>query len=127
MRWSSGPMLGFDLESTSIDPLTALPVSFALSHFHAGERISGRYGLVDPGIPIPEETTKIHGITDEAVKERGGSLIRSIAGITETLITASDEGTPVVGMNVRSDLTIVDAQCRAIDGRGLRDLGWHGP
>lgn len=129
MSWTDGPLLGFDLETTSVDPMTALPVSFAFCWYDNGRKVKGKTGLINPGIPIPPETTAIHGITDEMVQERGGTLLNSINGITEILIEASAQAMPVVGMNVSYDLTIVDQRLRSFIGSegGLRDYGWNGP
>lgn len=120
-------MLGFDLESTSAEPITARPVSFALCHFDAGQMVKTRYALIDPEMPIPEESTRIHGITDEMVKERGGSLENSVVGIAGELVAADAAGTPIVGCNITFDLTIIDACLRRIeDGVGLREVGFQG-
>lgn len=127
MKWTDGPLLGLDLETTGRDPLTAIPVSFALCNFE-GEMRRLRYGLINPGIPIPPETTEIHGITDEDARERGGELEKSLIGIAGELLAASFAGTPVVGMNVVYDLTTVDACLRRLpDGEGLTEMGWNGP
>lgn len=127
MKWSDGPLLGLDLETTGKDPLTAIPVSFALCNFE-GEPRRVRYGLVDPGVPIPPEATAIHGITDADAKERGGELEKSLIGIAGELLAASFAGTPVVGMNTVYDLTVVDACLRRLpDGEGLEAMGWKGP
>ena len=128
MTWSEGPLLGLDLESSGVDPLTAFPVSFALVQADEGKIISRRYGLVNAGEPIPEEATKIHGITDADVQERGGPLDRSILGLVGSLVAASDSGVPVVGANVGPyDLTLLDACHRRLTGIGLREAGWNGP
>ncbi len=127
MKWSDGPLLGLDLEATGKDPLTAVPVSFALCTFE-GELRRVRYGLIDPGAPIPPEATAIHAITDADVRERGGELEKSLIGIAGELLAASFAGTPVVGMNTVYDLTVVDACLRRLpDGEGLEAMGWKGP
>ena len=132
MTWANDKLLGFDLETTSADPLTALPVAFGLAHFDFGKMVKARHGLVDPGIPIPEGATKVHGITDEMVRSRGGDLEKSIFGIAGELLAASIAGIPCVGMNLVYDLTVVDRCLRRIEGElgeseSLRDMGWTGP
>lgn len=125
--WDRGPLLGFDLETTSPDPYTALPVSFALAQFNNQKMSEVRTGLIDPGIPIPAESTSIHGITDEMVKARGGSLEASVAGIGAILFEASARGTPVTGCNLSFDLTIINILHAHFFGRSLIGLGWCGP
>ena len=127
MTWMVGPLLGFDLETLGTDPLTTLPCSFALVDYEWGKKQKSRYALVNPGVPIPPETTEIHGITDQMVQERGGELERQIFGLSARLLTASNEGVPVVGSNVSFDLTIIDSCFRRFcDGKSLRDEGWRG-
>ena len=125
-NWTSGPLLGLDLETTGRDPLVALPVQFALLHYQAGV-VKGRHGLVNPGIPIPQETTEIHGITDYDVQERGGDLEKTIIGLAGELFVADSSGIPIVGMFVSYDLTVIDQCYRRLNGgKGLRDDGWNG-
>jgi DNA polymerase-3 subunit epsilon len=127
VTWTDGPALAFDLETTGTDPAEALPVSFALVDIAARKVTKVRHGLVNPGIPIPPETTKIHNITDIDVCERGGPLKASVFGIFDRLCQASGDGVPVVGANVRYDLTVIDCCHWRLTGKGLRDEGWNGP
>jgi DNA polymerase-3 subunit epsilon len=128
VTWADGPLLGFDLETTGVDPLTALPVSFGLISFDHGELVKSRQGLIDPGVPIPPEATAIHHITDAMVSDEkhAGNLERSVVGIAGELLAASFAGTPVVGMNLRYDLSLIDARLLALTGEGLRAMGWNG-
>ncbi|MCL4767514.1 MAG: CBS domain-containing protein [Hyphomicrobiaceae bacterium] len=59
-----------DFETTGLDARSARAVQIGAVHIADG-RIAGDAKLdrlIDPGIPIPPETTAIHGITDAAVK-----------------------------------------------------------
>jgi DNA polymerase III subunit epsilon len=62
------PLLCFDIESTGKDPASDRIVQFA---WKLAEPVAGfeesRCFLVNPGMPIPPESTEIHGITDEMV------------------------------------------------------------
>ena len=108
MSWTTEAMIGFDLETTGVDPMTCLPVSFALVYMNGSEVTKVRTALINPGIPIPEGATEVHKITDEMVQERGGTLEASVVGIAGELLAAAYAGVPVVGMNCRYDLTIID-------------------
>lgn len=62
------PITFFDIESTSADPKTAKIVEIAIIRIENGEEQT--YSTyVNPGIPIPAESTLVHGITDEMVKD----------------------------------------------------------
>jgi DNA polymerase-3 subunit epsilon len=127
MTWANGRLVGFDLETTSPNPREAKPVSFALAFFEGRELTQGRAGLINPGVPIPPETTDIHGITDEMAQERGGDLQRSVEGLAAELVAASLTGMPVVGCNLRYDLTVIDTLTQATTGESLWEMGWCGP
>ena len=65
------PLAVFDLETTGIDTATARIVQFGMVRFNTAGVIEQKEELlINPGIAIPEETTAIHGITDEMVKDQ---------------------------------------------------------
>lgn len=123
--WSD-TMLGFDLETTGVDPVVDLPVSYALVRSHSGRPGETLSGLIDPGIEIPEGATAIHGITNEMVRRCGARLDDALALIVRALMAASAAGDPVVGMNVKYDLTMVNQLCYRFYGESLSELGWRG-
>lgn len=56
-------MIFFDLETTGLDILSAKIIEFSAVKINNGDR-ENLHLLIDPGIPIPPESTKIHGIKD---------------------------------------------------------------
>jgi DNA polymerase III subunit epsilon len=59
-----------DFETTGVDPKTCLPVSACVVTARLTKRgtivpVVAFNEIINPGIPIPEGATKIHGITDE--------------------------------------------------------------
>ena len=60
----------FDLETTGLDVEADRIVQVGFARFEQGRLVERRRGLVDPGIPIPPEVSKIHGIDDAKVKGR---------------------------------------------------------
>jgi len=64
------PIVFFDLETTGLDILSSRIVQISyIKVMPNGEEIEQNY-LVNPGIHIPEETTAIHHISDEDVKDK---------------------------------------------------------
>lgn len=59
-------MIFFDLETTGLDILTARIIEFSAIKINNGNR-NNLHLLINPGIPIPPESTKIHGIKDDDV------------------------------------------------------------
>ena len=63
------PLVVFDIESTGVSPLKDRILELAaIKLMPDGEEIS-KCWLMNPGVPIPPETTAIHGISDEIVKD----------------------------------------------------------
>jgi DNA polymerase-3 subunit epsilon len=125
--WADGELLGFDLETTGLDPTWDRPVSFALVTVRHGAVMRRRTSLVDPGRAIPAAATAIHGITTEQASLAGMPLADAVGEIVDALVDAGRRGVPVVGMKLDYDLTMLDVQCRMLHGRGLRERGWSGP
>ena len=66
----SRPLVFFDLETTGLNVGKDKIVEISmLKVMPDGEEIS-RTELINPGIPIPEECSAIHGITDEDVCDK---------------------------------------------------------
>src|ERR1700743_1572078 len=62
------PIIFFDLEATGVDPAKDRIVELALVKIMPDGKRDKYTKRVNPGVPIPAEVTKIHGISDEDVK-----------------------------------------------------------
>lgn len=63
--WEEIPFVVVDFETTGRDSETDRVIEIGLVTFEGG-RVASREGLlVNPGIPVPEESRAVHGITDE--------------------------------------------------------------
>lgn len=60
-------LLVFDTETTGTDPASDRIVELGACYFEGRRYAERRRNLVDPGVPIPEEASAIHGITDAHV------------------------------------------------------------
>ncbi len=80
------PIVFVDLETTGIDVIKDRIVEIAVLKINVDGKEELRVRRVNPGMPIPPETTAIHGITDEDVKnepvfkEIAKSLVNFIEG-----------------------------------------------
>lgn len=111
MSWHTGRLALFDLETTGVDPHRDRIVTAAILHAGGGQETRTSDWLLNPGIPIPEQATAVHGITDE--KAAGGlDPAGAVWEVVSHLLQCSDEGWPVVGHNVVYDLTMLWAECR---------------
>ncbi len=108
MSWSSGPLWGFDTETTGIDVANDRIVSAALVRRDAdGTRV--RTWLIDPGIEIPEAAGAIHGLSTEHVRQHGRPPADALDELADALASAVRAGEPLVAFNAGFDLAILDA------------------
>ncbi len=69
MQWDEAPTVWLDTETTGTRVGFDRCVQIAVVRFHRGEPGESFSALINPGMPIPQEATDIHGITDEMVKD----------------------------------------------------------
>jgi DNA polymerase-3 subunit epsilon len=113
MGWHRKLLVGFDLETTGTDIEADRIVTAALIRLEpGGNPEEARTWLVDPGISIPAQATAIHGITTEHARTHGAPSASVIAEITQAIIEVLGSGTPLVVMNARYDLSLLDRECR---------------
>jgi DNA polymerase-3 subunit epsilon len=62
------PLIVFDLETTGKDPGEARAVSMHMHVFKPSGDVTEYKTLINPRVPIPEEASKVHGITDEIIE-----------------------------------------------------------
>jgi len=64
------PLVIFDLETTSKDTATARIVQATFSKMKPDFDVETKTRLINPGFPIPADTTAVHGITNEMVADQ---------------------------------------------------------
>ena len=123
-KW--GPRIGvFDLETTGVDVDTSRIVSACIAVLDDEGGVVARWDwLADPGIPIPEGASAVHGITTERARRDGRQSRVVIAEITQALRVLFATGIPVVVYNAPYDLTLLDRECRR---NGLEPIDAPGP
>lgn len=96
-----------DAETTGLDPARARIVEIAAVHITGGRLVESASlrRLVNPGIPIPPATTRIHGVDDAAVA--------SAPAFSESWreFAAFVEGRVVIGHTIGFDLTVLKREC----------------
>ncbi|MFD9318333.1 3'-5' exonuclease [Streptomyces sp. NPDC060053] len=113
MSWISGPLVAFDLETTGTDVETDRIVTAAVVRLDSGGAVSAeRTWLLNPGVAIPEQASAIHGISTEHAREHGVPAASAIEDIAQTVAEGLRLGTPLVVMNARYDLSLLDRECR---------------
>ena len=106
------PLVCFDLETTGTDTERDHIVQIGLIRVEPDGGRRSYESLVNPGRPIPPAATKVHGITDDDVRDQP-SFAALLAEI-EPLLTGAD----LAGFNsIRFDLPLLEAELRRAGSR----------
>ena len=84
------PLVFIDLETTGVNPASDRIIDMAALKANVNGTIETKTWRVNPGIPIPEATTKIHGIKNEDVAD--APLFAAVAPQILDFIGAADLG-----------------------------------
>lgn len=109
--WADRAVVGFDTETTGVDVSTDRIVTAALVR-REGSSTSVTSWLIDPGVPIPEEASAIHGVTTEQAAHDGRPPAAALDEIAGQLAEALAHGEPIVAFNAGYDLSLLDAELR---------------
>jgi DNA polymerase-3 subunit epsilon len=99
--------LAWDTETTSTNPAEARIITAALVGRGGGATDRVQTWLINPGVPIPPETTAIHGIDDERAMAEGQDPRSALEEIAETIARAIDYGMPIVAYNTAYDWSVL--------------------
>ena len=112
MNWLHSPILAMDTETTGTNVESDRIVTIAIGRSTGpGDWNLIENSLINPGVPIPTEATKIHGIADEDAAK--GSPPRDVLeSVHEILTQAAERRVPIVGFNLVYDLTLIDRELR---------------
>lgn len=99
--------VAFDTETTAPDPNEARIVTAALLVRGGGRPDHTMSWLINPGVPIPPETTEIHGIDDARAQAEGQDPATALDELAERLAQALTYGMPVIAFNLAYDWTVL--------------------
>lgn len=103
------PIVTIDTETTGVLKIDRI-VSIAVTRHELNKNPVAWSSLVNPGIRIPPEVTKVHGITDEMVA--GAPTWDKLAEpLTRKGLTSCD----FCGQNVWFDLEVIRRECRRVN------------
>ena len=106
------PLVFFDLETTGTDPREDRVVEFAAVKLHPDGRQDTLRTRVNPKEPIPRESSRIHGITDEDVRDA------PTFGECAAEILAFIDGCDLAGFNAgRFDVPLFRAELERIGSK----------
>lgn len=112
-NWRERPWIGFDLETTGREQHAARIITAAI--VVEADPTQNRLWLVNPGVPIPAESSAIHGITDADVADDGMPAGEACEAIARALEAHWRSGALVVAYNAQYDLTVLVHELRRHD------------
>lgn len=122
MCWFEGPLAAFDTETTGVDVEQDRIVSAALVvQREAGAIPRITRWLVNPGVPVPEAATAVHGLTEEHLHMNGRWPSPVMEEVARALAAQCAAGTPLVVMNAPFDLTLLDRELKRHRASSLAD------
>ncbi|AXK88534.1 3'-5' exonuclease [Nocardia farcinica] len=115
--WLGMPLAAFDVESTGVSVTTDRVVTASVLRID-GPDVHARNFLANPGIPIPQAATDIHGYTTEYAEKYGRPHPEVIADIVDELYACWAEGRVVACYNGSFDFTILATHHQGFEVRG---------
>ena len=110
-KWHEQTVAALDFETTGLDPLQDRIVQAALVFVEPDGTVSGGWsGIIDPGVPIPADATKVHGITTEVAQTQGVSPLVALTRLARLMNEVAARGIPLVMFNAPFDWTFLLAE-----------------
>jgi len=111
----------FDTETTGLNLKQSRIVTAALHLVTADGEVlpDGKDWLINPGIPIPPESSQVHGVYDKDVVNAQDAK-SAIAELISALQQVFDQGIPVVAYNAPYDFTILHNEALRYELQPLR-------
>jgi DNA polymerase-3 subunit epsilon len=110
VSWHTGRLAAFDTETTGLDVEADRIVTSALVEVGGGQRATTRAWLADPGIDIPEQARRVHGVSTAHARQHGRPAAEVVGKIAAAVAEQARAGVPLVIMNASFDLTILDRE-----------------
>lgn len=103
----------FDLETTGVDVTSDRVVTAHVGVLDAqGRQIAARSWIADPGVPIPDGATAIHGVTTAYARAHGRPAAEVVGDVTGALRSLLSQGVPVVAYNAAYDFSLLSYEAR---------------
>lgn len=113
--WAAAPFCVIDFETTGRDPNTDRVIEVGIVCFEHGRCIERYEWLVNPGVPVPEESRAIHGITNEEL-----ATAPSFDVVFDQLVDKFQDRLPVA-YNANFDRGFLHAEVRRLSRASLPD------
>lgn len=100
-----GPLLAIDTETTGTDSEKDRVVQIAYTQINPNGSVERNSTLINPGVPIPDEAFKVHGISNDAV-----SNSPPFSRIANSLYDRIKSAVAIIGYSASFDLGILKSE-----------------
>ena len=109
--WLDDYVAALDTESTGLDTETDRIITACIGgSWGPGDWEPGEW-RINPGVPIPEAASAVHGIRDADVTDWDAPA-DALHGIWTELSDYADDDVPIIGFNLAYDMTLLDREFR---------------
>lgn len=112
MKFTEIPRATWDTETTGVNVAEDRIVTAAFTVRTPGRGDRPFTWLINPGVPIPPETTRVHGIDDAKAQAEGAEPKVALDQIAGHLALALSRGMPLVAFNHSFDWSILHYELR---------------
>lgn len=107
MTWTTGPWITYDSETGGVNVETDRIVAAYVGRVGGGQPTKGESFLINPGVDIAQGAIDVHGLTNEHLREHGRPPAEVLDVVAADLCLSMHHGIPVVGMNIKFDLDML--------------------
>ena len=109
--WHKSFFRSFDLETTGIDVHNDRIVTASIVDIDPSKgTVKSHEWLVDPQVEIPEQATKVHGVTTAQARAEGAHPRDALREIDQHIRKSNAEGQPIVAFNGAYDMSLIHAE-----------------
>ncbi len=109
--WNTRTLVGFDTETTGIDPTRDRLVTASIVILEK-DNLTKHYWLANPEVEIPEAAQRVHGISNEKARNEGRSIKEVLTEISDLLFQHLSQENIVVAYNATYDLTLLENELK---------------
>lgn len=103
----------FDLETTGVDTRQARIVTACFAVIdESGAILTESDWLADPGVEIPWQAERVHGISTERARREGRPVEEVVSEVAQAVLQSFRDGIPVVAYNAPYDFGVLRSESR---------------
>lgn len=113
--------IGFDTETTGVDPFNDRIVQAALAVWDDDEKVFEKQWFINPGIEVPKAASDVHGFTTEFLREHGEDR-SALVEVANTLLEWCNSDSVICITNAPFDTTFLNAELERL---GHTRIDWN--